>query len=62
MKKLFLLLSFTLSFFQVKADEGMWLMMFIKRLNGVDMRKQGLKLTLEEIYAVNNSSLKKMLS
>ncbi|MDO4763743.1 MAG: S46 family peptidase [Flavobacteriaceae bacterium] len=58
MKKLFLLLSFTLSFFQVKADEGMWLMMLIKRLNGVDMQKQGLKLTPEEIYAVNNSSLK----
>lgn len=51
-------MSFTLSFFQVKADEGMWLMMLIKRLNGVDMQKQGLKLTPEEIYSVNNSSLK----
>jgi len=42
----------------MKADEGMWLMMLIKRLNGVDMQKQGLKLTPEEIYSVNNSSLK----
>lgn len=58
MKKLFLLFSFALSFVQVKADEGMWLMMLIKRLNGVDMQKEGLKLTPEEIYAVNNSSLK----
>lgn len=58
MRKLLLLFSFTLSFFQVKADEGMWLMMLIKRLNGVDMQKQGLKLTPEEIYSVNNSSLK----
>ena len=58
MRKLFLLFSFALSFIQVKADEGMWLMMLIKRLNGVDMQKEGLKLTPEEIYAVNNSSLK----
>lgn len=42
----------------VKADEGMWLPMFLKRLNYVDMQKQGLQLTPEEIYSVNNSSLK----
>ncbi len=41
-----------------KADEGMWLPMFVKRLNYVDMQKQGLQLTAEEIYSVNNSSLK----
>ncbi len=40
------------------ADEGMWLLMFIKRLNEADMQKEGLKLTAEEIYNVNNSSLK----
>ena len=58
MKRIFLLLTFLLSFAQIKADEGMWLMMLIKRLNGVDMQKQGLRLTPEEIYSVNNSSLK----
>ena len=47
-----------MSFLQLKADEGMWLLTMIKRLNGVDMKKQGLKLTPEEIYSVNNSSLK----
>ena len=47
-----------LSFVQLRADEGMWLMTMIKRLNGVDLKKQGLKLTPEEIYSVNNSSLK----
>ena len=41
-----------------RADEGMWLMMFIKRLNEADMQKEGCKLTAEEIYNVNNSSLK----
>ena len=47
-----------MSFVQLRADEGMWLMTMIKRLNGVDLKKQGLKLTPEEIYSVNNSSLK----
>jgi len=51
MKRLFLLAAFILNFIPMKADEGMWLMMLIKRLNGVDMQKQGLKLTPEEIYA-----------
>ncbi len=40
------------------ADEGMWLPLFIKRLNYEDMRQKGLKLTAEEIYSVNHSSLK----
>ncbi len=47
-----------LSFLQLKADEGMWLLSMIKRLNGVDLKKDGLKLTADEIYSVNNSSLK----
>ena len=37
------------------ADEGMWLPMF---LNYEDMQKKGLKLTPEQIYDINNSSLK----
>ena len=40
------------------ADEGMWLPLFIERLNYVDMQKEGLHLTAEEIYSVNHSSLK----
>lgn len=59
MKKISILIAgFLLAFSPLKADEGMWLPMFIKRLNYVDMQKQGLQLTPEEIYSVNNSSLK----
>lgn len=58
MKRLFLLATFLISFLQVRADEGMWLLMLVKRLNYVDMQKEGLHLTPEEIYSVNNSSLK----
>ena len=42
----------------LKADEGMWLPMFVKRLNEVDMQAAGLQLTAEELYSINNSSLK----
>jgi hypothetical protein len=41
-----------------KADEGMWFLMFIERLNHRDMEKMGLQLTAEEIYSINHHSLK----
>lgn len=57
MKKL--LFVFFLSFsLLAKADEGMWLPLLIERLNYVDMQKEGLRLTPEEIYSINHSSLK----
>ena len=43
---------------RVYADEGMWLPMFVERLNYVDMQKMGLQLTPEELYSINHSSLK----
>lgn len=42
----------------VKADEGMWLPMHLARLNYGDMQKAGLKLTPEQLYNINGSSLK----
>ncbi|MGL2967298.1 S46 family peptidase [Flavobacterium sp. XGLA_31] len=42
----------------MKADEGMWFLMFIERLNHRDMQKMGLQLTSEEIYSINHHSLK----
>jgi hypothetical protein len=41
----------------VRADEGMWLPFLIGR-NYDDMKKHGLKLSQEQIYSINNSSLK----
>lgn len=60
MKKiiLFLVASVMLIPATVKADEGMWFLMFIERLNHRDMQKMGLQLTAEEIYSINNHSLK----
>ncbi len=52
------LLALLLLFPVARADEGMWFLMFIKRLNGRDMQKLGLQLTPEEIYSINHNSLK----
>jgi hypothetical protein len=60
MKKLFLSLIVGIMLIptSAKADEGMWFLMFIERLNHRDMQKMGLQLTAEEIYSINNHSLK----
>ena len=60
MKKTFLLVALAIFSLvgKVHADEGMWLPMFVERLNYVDMEKMGLQLTPEELYSINNSSLK----
>jgi hypothetical protein len=42
---------------QARADEGMWIPLLLDR-NYADMQKLGLKLTPEQIYSINNSSLK----
>lgn len=43
---------------KTRADEGMWLPLLVDRLNYVDMQKMGCHLTAEEIYSINNASLK----
>ena len=57
LKSTLVAIALFLGFF-VRADEGMWFLMFIERLNHRDMQKMGLQLTAEEIYSINNSSLK----
>ncbi|MFN3755746.1 MAG: S46 family peptidase [Flavobacterium sp.] len=60
MKKwVFTLLAFVMLAPQhIKADEGMWFLMFLQKLNMRDMQAKGLKLSAEEIYSINNASLK----
>lgn len=41
-----------------RADEGMWLLPYLQKMNIKDMRAEGCRLTAEDIYSVNNSSLK----
>jgi len=43
---------------KIKADEGMWLLPLIEKLNIETMNEMGFKLTAEDIFSVNKSSLK----
>ena len=60
-KQLLLLAVFAITvpvFAGSPPDEGMWLPMFIKNYNYATMQKMGLRLTAEQLYDINNSSLK----
>jgi len=48
-------LAFNMS---ARADEGMWLLPLLEKLNIGTMTEMGLELTAEDIYSVNHSSLK----
>lgn len=55
------LLALSLLFLNVsylKAGEGMWLPQLLKALNEDDMHALGFKLTAEDIYSINQGSLK----
>jgi hypothetical protein len=59
MKKInVLLLLFVFVYGSAVADEGMWLPSLIQKLNIASMQKMGCKLSAEDIYSINNSSLK----
>ena len=40
------------------ADEGMWLLPLLQKMNGKALKEAGCKLSPEEIYSINHSSLK----
>jgi len=58
MKKLVCILFLSLGLSTVKADEGMWLVHLIGEKTYADMVKKGLKLTKEQLYSANKSSIK----
>ena len=60
MKKIFLLMIALVFSFQVRvhADEGMWLLSLIGQVNMDEMTEMGLQLSAEQIYSVNQASLK----
>jgi len=60
MKKIFVFAIGIVFFFStsVKADEGMWLLPLLEKLNIGTMTEMGLQLTADDIYSLNHSSLK----
>ena len=57
MKKTILLLFAIVTMFGVRADEGMWIPMLIGK-NYDEMVRLGLRLSKEDLYNINNSSIK----
>jgi len=57
MKKIFLLFVAVVMMCGARADEGMWIPMLIGK-NYEEMQRLGLKLTKEDLYSINHSSLK----
>lgn len=55
--KILALIGLMLTSVVAKADEGMWLPFMLGR-NYADMKKHGLKLTAEQLYSINKSSMK----
>jgi hypothetical protein len=42
----------------MRADEGMWLLPLIQKMNSEALKERGCRLTPEQIYSINNTSLK----
>ena len=58
MKKFILSLCAAFVALTAVADEGMWLLPYLKKMNEKDMREKGFKLSAEDVYSMNKSSLK----
>ena len=58
MKKLLLTFAAMTIAFSAAADEGMWLLPYLQKMNIKDMKAKGLRLSAEDIYSINQSSLK----
>src|SRR5450755_3298457 len=58
MKKISIAIVLCFSLFRASADEGMWLPMLLGEQVYSDMVKHGLKLSKEQLYSINKSSIK----
>ena len=57
-QKVYCLILIFITSYSLKADEGMWLPQLLSEMNHDDMQAAGLKLTAEDLYSINKSSLK----
>lgn len=58
-KKYLIVTAAALTVCSARADEGMWLLQLMKQQNSIDMmKKQGLKLEVDDLYNPNGVSLK----
>ncbi|MBR6369893.1 MAG: S46 family peptidase [Bacteroidaceae bacterium] len=58
MKKVIIMLAMVLAVTSVYADEGMWMLPTLKKMNQADMKKLGLKIKASDIYNEKKASIK----
>lgn len=58
MKKLFLFVAAAVLSLSAYADEGMWLLPYLQKMNIKDMKAKGCKLSSDDIYSLNHAALK----
>jgi hypothetical protein len=58
MKKSLITLTILLAVLRLTAVEGMWLPILLQQLNEKEMQQMGFRLTAEDIYSVNQNSMK----
>ena len=58
MKKLLVIILAAIVSFGAAADEGMWLLPLLEKMNIKTMQQMGCRLTADEIYSINHTSLK----
>ena len=58
MKRIVTIITALTVSFSALADEGMWMLSLLQKMNAVAMKELGCELTPKQIYDINNSSLK----
>ena len=58
MKRFFAILAAMSLTLTAAADEGMWLLPLLQKMNGKALHDAGCKLSMDDIYSINHSSLK----
>ena len=58
MKRTILILALLMAVVSVRADEGMWMLPTLKKMNQTDMKKLGLKIKASDIYSEKKASIK----
>ncbi len=58
MRKIVLCLIAAAGLLSARADEGMWLLPYLQKMNIRQMKQRGCKLSADEIYSLDRSSLK----
>lgn len=58
MKKILTIAALAIAFMPAKADEGMWMLPLLEKMNIATMQELGCRLSADQIYSINHSSLK----